>query len=166
MALITPSCVLCRKAEPTGSTCGEAAHLHESLKVCAHSFQPRTLCVRSLALRRTASPHPALTRRPRCSAGHYPQRHHTRRHRSTLSSTACIMLTGVALIISKLNGTTCSGPHATAARSTRSALLDVPVSCQVAVANSHAFACRCMPPPTRARVCTAVSGVVSRAVLT
>ena len=59
----------------------------------------------SLALR-SASPHPALTRRPPRSAGRYPRRHHARRHRSALCSRECTKLTGAALIIATLNGAT------------------------------------------------------------
>ena len=97
-----------RTAEPTGSTCGEAAHLHsESLKVRARALPPHTRCARSLALRRAASPHPALTRRHPRSAGRHPQRHHTRWHRSASSSTARTMLTGATL-----SPATVAGNHA------------------------------------------------------
>ena len=58
MALITPSCVLCRKAEPTGLTCGEAAHLHESLKVCART---RSNLARSVSDRSRCGALPART---------------------------------------------------------------------------------------------------------
>ena len=60
---LTPRCGPRRRADPTRSTCGEAALLQgEGLKVRAHALLSRTLCARlPLTLPRTASPQPALT---------------------------------------------------------------------------------------------------------
>ena len=141
------------------------------LKVCAQALPPRTLCARSLALRRAASPHPALTRHLPRSADRYPRRHLARRHRSLR-----VVLTGMhhshslaprSSIITTFNGTTLNGT----ARddNTIDALglcrlsLAVPVSRQVAVAGSHAFACRTTPPPD---TCPLVPLVVLGAVQT
>jgi len=56
---------------------------------------------------RSASPHPALTRRPPPrSAGRYTRRDHAQPYRSASCPQACTTLTGAALIIATFNGTT------------------------------------------------------------
>ena len=164
---LTPSCGPRRRAGPTGSTCGEAALPHgESLKVRAHALPSHTLCARSLALRRAASPHPALTRRPPRSAGHYPRRHHARRHRSALCSPARTTLISATLSAATLNGTTRDGTtrdgsslDAVELPPLSADVLPVTASCQSPVGHTAVR----LPARTHARRCTAVLLVVPRA---
>ena len=114
-----------RRAEPTESTCGEAANLHGESPLGAHARLPIMHALRPIALvaARAASPHPALThRRPPHSAGRYlcngitldgtaPHRAH--RHAPRASASRASSPRSMA--------PRSTAPRATAQRSTRSA---------------------------------------------
>ena len=96
-----------RRAEPTESTCGEAANLHGESPLGAHARLPIMHALRPIALvAARCQPAPCSHLPPSTrSAGRYLRRHHARRHRSASCSLARTTLTGATLSATTLNGT-------------------------------------------------------------
>ena len=129
-----------------------------------------TLCARFLSCAALCQPAPCSHPPPTSLGRALPTTASRSTAPSALCSRECTKLTGAALIIATLNGatlnrTTRNGTSIDAVSLCRLWLTE-PVSCQVAVADSHAFASRPTPPRTRACLCTAVPHVVSGAVRT